>query len=113
VNVLPDGFLRKINRLGFVLVDGERPYTFVRLTTDGELRLLVEARSPAAWRVGLASRAQDQPGRLPNPVLSLSLKAYGQSSDGTTLDVSTGDLVGRLPRMLKDCILPTCDLAPS
>jgi hypothetical protein len=108
----PAGFVRKVNRLGFVLVEGEKPFTFVRLTSDGELRLLIEVTGEG-WRVGLAARAADQPGRLPNPVLSVSLAQYGKSSDGLTLHLSTAELLDDLPRMLRDCVLPSCDLAPS
>jgi hypothetical protein len=110
---LPTGFVRKLSRLGFVLVQGDRPYTFVRLTTDGEFRLLVQESAGGAWRVGMVARAMNQPGRAPHSFLAVSLTQFGPSPDGTTLELSTQELTGNFPRALKNSILPTCDLAPS
>jgi hypothetical protein len=109
---LPAAFLRKVQRLGFVLVDGEAPYTLVRLDTWGELRLLVQASGQDAWRVGAASRAADHPGQLPNPVLSISLGQYAPSADGITLEVSTADLCTAVPRLLRNGLLPARDILP-
>jgi hypothetical protein len=35
------------------------------------------------------------------------------SRDGITIELSTVDLLGRVPRLLEDCVLPMADLAPS
>jgi hypothetical protein len=110
---LPDRVVRKLNRLGFVLVDGDQPYTFIRLGTSGDLRVLIQASGPDAWRVGMAARAMNQPGHLPEPVVPVSLSSFGPSSDGMTLDVSTSDLSEYVPRVIRDKVLPTFDVAPT
>jgi hypothetical protein len=109
---LPEQFIRKLNRLGFVLVEGEEPYTLIRLATGGELRLLVQAWSSDSWRLGLASRASDKPGRPPHPVLSIPLNSFGPSPDGMTLEVTTAELCDNVPRLVRDCLLPMGDVAP-
>ena len=110
---LPDRVVRKLNRLGFVLVEGEAPYTFVRLGTSGELRIVVQSSGPDAWRVGMAARAMNQPGHLPEPVVPVSLRGFGPSSDGMTLDVSTSELSEDVPRVIRDSLLPMSDVAPT
>jgi hypothetical protein len=110
---LPDRVVRKLNRLGFALVEGEPPYTFIRLGTSGELRILIQSSGPDAWRVGMAARAMNQPGRLPEPVVPVSLRGFGPSSDGMTLDVSTADLSEGVPRMIRDSLFTMADVAPT
>ena len=102
---LPEQFVRKLNRLGFVLVEGEQPYMLIRLATGGEMRLLVQASSSDCWRVGLATRAGDKPGHLPNPVLPVSLENFGPSPDRFTLEVSTVELCDSVPRLVRDSLL--------
>jgi hypothetical protein len=108
---LPGELVTKLNELGFVLAEGDRPYTFFRLTMGGEMRLLVQAAQVDGWIVGLASRAQSEPGRTPNPFLSVPLQAYGSSTDGLTLRLTTADLGEDLPRMLEESLLPAWDSA--
>ncbi len=110
---LPEVFVRKLSRLGFVLVEGEAPYTLIRLAPGGELRLLVQALGSDSWRLGLASRVSDPPGRLPSPVLSIALDRFGPSTDGMTLEVSTAELCDNVPRLVRDCFLPMGDFAAS
>jgi hypothetical protein len=110
---LPAEFVRKLNRLGFVLVEGDEPYTLVRLAIGGELRLVVQALGSDSWRLGVASRASDQPGRLPNPVLSIPLNGFGPSTDGLTLEVSTAELCENVPCLVRDSFLPMVDIAPT
>ena len=108
---LPKRVVRNLNRLGFALVSGEEPYTFVRLGSSGELRIIIRPVGSDAWRVGLALRAMNQPGRLAEPVVPLSLRGFGPSSDGITLDVSTVELSEEIPRLLRYNLLPMCDAA--
>ena len=109
---LPAEFIAELNELGFVLVEGDEPFTFVRPMLGGEIRLLTQALRQGSWRVGLASRAVDDPSHLPNPVLSISLAKYGPSRDGITLEVSGRDLCTIVPRVLRECILPVYDYGP-
>jgi hypothetical protein len=110
---LPDEVVRKLNRLGFALVDGDQPYSFVRLGTSAELRILVQSSGADAWRVGMAVRAMNYPGRLPEPLVSVSLGAFGRSSDGMALDVSTLELSQDVPRIIRDSLLRIWDVAPT
>jgi hypothetical protein len=113
VRDLPGRVVRKLNRLGFALVDGDQPYTFIRLGTSGDLRVLIQASGPDSWRVGMAVRAMNQPGHLPEPVLPVSLRGFGPSSDGLTLDVSTSELTDLVPRVIRDNVLSVWDVAPT
>ena len=110
---LPGEFVDQLNSLGFALVAGDQPYTLVRFVIGGEIRLLAEASGPGRWRVGLAYRAADQPGKMPNPAVPMSLKGFGPSSDGITLDVSGAELGRKVPALLRRAILPMYDLGES
>ena len=110
---LPEELVSRLNGLGFALVDGEQPYTFVRFMLGGELRLLVQAVRADRWRVGLASRATQESGRLPNPFLAVPLEHFGPSPDGTTLELSAAGLRTDLLDVLEDCLLPGWDMGPA
>ncbi len=108
---LPEELVSSLNDLGFGLAEGDEPYTFLRFMLGGELRLLIQACNTGRWRVGLASRATDESGRLTNPILAVPLGQYGPSPEGTTLELSTAELTEELVRVLAECILPVWDQA--
>jgi hypothetical protein len=110
---LPDELVHQLNALGFTLTDVGQVYTFVRAAIGSEVYLTVEALGQDTWRVGAKWRQPVEWGRTPNPMVPVSLERLGRSSDGATIDLSTRDLLSRLPRLLGECVLPMVDLAPS
>ena len=109
---LPEELVSRLNELGFALAEGDQPYTFVRFMLGAELRLLIQAVRADRWRVGLTSRATQEPGRLPNPFLAVRLEQFGPSPDGTTLELSAAGLRTDLLDVLEDCLLPGWDMGP-
>jgi hypothetical protein len=110
---LPDEFVHEVNGLGFALTEVDQLHTFTRTSLGGEVYLTMEALGQDAWRVGVQWRQPDPFGHLPNPVVSFCLERFGRSADGVTIDLSTSELLGNLPGLLGECILPAIDLASS
>lgn len=110
---LPDELVHQLNALGFALTEVGRVHTFARAAIGSEVYLTVEPLGEDTWRVGAKWRQPVEWGRMPNPIVPVSLGRLGRSSDGATIDLSTGDLLSRLPRLLGECVLPMVDLAPS
>jgi len=96
---LPATLVARLNQLGFALVTGDMPYTFVRLGPVGAFRARV-VPTRGEWRVDLAAEGPNQIGRLPQPSMP----------DGTKLLLSTAQLVEDLPRLL-EASLPSWDAA--
>lgn len=107
---LPRSVVRDLNRLGFVLTAEQPPLSFVRMALGSELWLRIEPLSSGRWRVSLAYREPADWGKIPNPVVPVSL---GRHSGDGTLELETTALVEDLVSLLERCILPTVDLAPS
>ena len=63
--------------------------------------VVAETRQPVEWD------------RTPNPILPISLSSLGKSLDGVTINLSPGELLDVLPRLMAECVLPMVDLAPS
>jgi hypothetical protein len=110
---LPAELVQELNELGFAVISADEGSTFTRMAISGELFLTVDPLGEDAWRVSVKRRQPDQWGDVPNPMVPISLARLGKSSDGDTLDLSTGELVDALPRLLRECVLPMIDLAPS
>jgi hypothetical protein len=110
---LPEELVRQLNDLGFVLLENETPYTFARSAIGSEVRLLLEPVRNDMWRVGVKWRQPEEVGRIPTPLVSMSLNRLGESVDGETIHLKTGDLVADLPRLMARSVLPLVDLAPS
>ena len=49
--------VEELNRLGFVQIDAERNFVFVRTEMSNQFRLRLEALGKATWRVGLQWRS--------------------------------------------------------
>ncbi len=109
---LPERVVSGLNELGFALCEGDEPYVFTRFTTSGEHRLLIQAVGVEGWRVGLAFRALNEPGRLPNPFLAIPLHHFASSADGTTVEVTTDELATEVPDVLEGCVFAFWDAPP-
>jgi hypothetical protein len=110
---LPDGLVEKLNELGFALTELGPVNRFARAAIGSELHLTVEAVGQDRWRLGVGWRQPCELGRTPNPIVPLALERLGMSRDGVTIELPTTDLLGKVPRLLGDCVLPMVDLAPS
>jgi hypothetical protein len=98
---LPASLVARLNQLGFALVSGDMPYTFLRLGPAGVFRVRVVSTG-REWNVELTADGANQIGRLPQPTMP----------DGTKVLLSTAQLVRELPRLL-EASLPSWDAAPS
>jgi hypothetical protein len=111
---VPQGLVVQLNDLGFALVEGgDRVYTFARQAIGSEVHVTVELTGRHCWRVGVKWRQSVEQGRLPNPLLPMSLGRLGESVDGVTIHLSTRDLLDDLARLMAESVLPLVDLAPS
>ena len=110
---LPDELIHRLNALGFLLTDRGELYTFTRMALGSELYLTVEPQDEETWRVGVKWRQPVEWDRTPNPILPISLSSLGKSLDGVTINLSPGELLDVLPRLMAECVLPMVDLAPS
>jgi hypothetical protein len=108
---LPGTVVTELNALGFVLVDGKRPYTFLRVSTSGEIRLRVQAIPRGRWLVEVAATSSAEGGRLLPSFPSVLPSRFGIAVDGATVEVSDAELRDQLPRMLATSLLPTWDSA--
>ncbi len=107
---LPEELVARLNELGCALVEADDAYTFVRLNMTGEIRIRIQPCGGDLWRVGLGSRVSDQPGRLPNPFLTIPLAGLGRSADGSRLQLATRELIEVLPRVLGESLLPAWEI---
>jgi hypothetical protein len=65
------------------------------------------------WRIGVKWRQPEEVGRMPTPLISMSLGSLGQSVDGDTIDLPTSEMIAQVPKLMADSVLPLVDLAPS
>jgi hypothetical protein len=107
---LPRVLLEELNRLGFVQIDDERDFVFVRTEMSNQFRLRLAGLGKATWRVGLQWRSTGGLGGLPAAFVAVALGSLGMSSDGDTIDLSTSDVLMTLPRLIEECVLPLVDL---
>ena len=111
---LPEELVGQLNGLGFVLLEGQRSaYVFARSAIGSHVQLTVEAIGQDVWRIGVKWRQPEEVGRLPTPLISMSLGSLAQSTDGDTIDLPTSQMVAQLPSLMADSVLPLVDLAPS
>jgi len=110
---LPRSVVRDLNAIGFVLMQDEPPFTFVRVALGSDVYMRLETLAEDRWRVTLSYREPVNWGTTPNPVVPVSLAKLGAESGGDALQLDTAALVRDFPALLERCILPTIDLAPS
>ncbi len=108
----PDAMVRELNRIGFVQVDDELASVFTRTAVGSALLLRLEPLSEAEWRVGIWWRSTAELDTLPRTPVPFSLGRLGKSHDGDTIDLTSEELITRLPRLIEDCVLPTVERAP-
>ncbi len=107
---LPEGLLEELNALGLALVDEEPCYTFFRPAIGGDVFVRIEPLAGATFRVGVILRPPREKGRDAKDPVPLSLASYGGIPGVDTIDFSAEDLVGTLPRLLEQGILPALDM---
>jgi hypothetical protein len=111
--VLPDAFVQALNHLGFVLLDSSDPYRLYRQAVGNEIELTVDRMAPDRWRVEVRWRpGADLLSRQPYPWTTMRLGRLGHSTDDLSLELSTDELVKRLPDFLDTSVLPRIDAAP-
>jgi hypothetical protein len=110
---LPAEVITHLNDLGFALLDGQDlHYTFARAAIGSEVHLSLEPVRQDKWRVGVKWRQPADMGRVPAPLIAMSLSRLGDSVDGETIDLSTAEVIADLPHLLARSVLPLVDLAP-